>query len=369
MKVKRTKSAAIYDDLATKIAGGELKPGDVLPPEARLAKQYGVAVLTLRQALAKLREEGRIESRPYHGTRVISPSQPVSTMEKTLGLFAPAGEHAITHPVFSRLINGFEGALTEAGFQMELVFTDPACAESESALLAKLEYSRAVGWLAPIQLSEDVRSFLVSRHLPVVLMHFPNEELTGHVFEVDYTRVADKLLRKLTEAGCRSVTVLTPPTMVAWCHALMATSLQNPDMPVLDLFEIDSYCSDAGSRGVRQVLAHRKCPDAFVCADDAIAIGAIHALREAGRSVPQDVMVVGGGDFPVGALFSPSLTTVSYPYYQTGREAGRLLVDLALGKQVTPMHRKLFPNLILRDSTRNDAESILTNSEETTFAS
>jgi DNA-binding LacI/PurR family transcriptional regulator len=42
-----------------------------------------------------------------------------------------------------------------------------------------------------------------------------------------------------------------------------------------------------------------------------MAIGAIHALREAGKTVPQDVSVVGFDDIPVAAHVSPPLTTIS----------------------------------------------------------
>jgi DNA-binding LacI/PurR family transcriptional regulator len=69
--------------------------------------------------------------------------------------------------------------------------------------------------------------------------------------------------------------------------------------------------------------------DAIFAASDLIAIGAIRALEESGRRVPQDVAVVGFDDIPAASLAHPPLTTVQQDY----RRAGEVLVD-ALLKQI-----------------------------------
>ena len=57
---KQPAFVAIYEDLFRRIEQEEFKPGDQLPPEVMLAEKYGVSRNTLRQALAILREDGRI---------------------------------------------------------------------------------------------------------------------------------------------------------------------------------------------------------------------------------------------------------------------------------------------------------------------
>ncbi|WP_331729637.1 GntR family transcriptional regulator [Streptomyces platensis] len=69
---QRPKYQAIADDLKAAIESGEYAPGDRLPGEKVLAAQYGVAVLTARQALKILRTEGLVESKRGAGARVIS---------------------------------------------------------------------------------------------------------------------------------------------------------------------------------------------------------------------------------------------------------------------------------------------------------
>jgi DNA-binding LacI/PurR family transcriptional regulator len=78
-----------------------------------------------------------------------------------------------------------------------------------------------------------------------------------------------------------------------------------------------------GRAAAEQLLAGGMDFDAIFAASDVAAIGAMHALQEAGRSVPADVVVVGFDDIPAASLASPPLTTVT----QDVRAAAEALVD------------------------------------------
>ena len=65
------KYQSIAVDIRDRIARGALRPGQQLPASASLAKQYGVALMTVRQALALLEHEGTIEARHGAGTFVV----------------------------------------------------------------------------------------------------------------------------------------------------------------------------------------------------------------------------------------------------------------------------------------------------------
>ena len=73
--------------------------------------------------------------------------------------------------------------------------------------------------------------------------------------------------------------------------------------------------------------------DAIFAGDDDAAIGAMRALKNAGRLIPQDVAVVGFDDVPFARYLSPALTTVRAPIEEVGREAVRQLKCLMYGKQ------------------------------------
>ena len=98
-----------------------------------------------------------------------------------------------------------------------------------------------------------------------------------------------------------------------------------------------------------QLLARTAFDAAFV-ASDVVALGAIGALREAGRRVPDDVSIVGFDDIPLAAYFDPPLTTVRLPAYELGHAAGRALLERIADREIPP--RTLLPTeLIVRAST------------------
>lgn len=63
----------IVEDIKKKVNSAELKPGDTVPPEAALCKEYGVSRMTVRKGLAILANEGYIFSVPGKGSYVQKP--------------------------------------------------------------------------------------------------------------------------------------------------------------------------------------------------------------------------------------------------------------------------------------------------------
>jgi LacI family repressor for deo operon, udp, cdd, tsx, nupC, and nupG len=84
---------------------------------------------------------------------------------------------------------------------------------------------------------------------------------------------------------------------------------------------------------------------------DAMAIGAIRALRDRGLSIPADVSVVGFDDIELAGTTDPPLTTIHQPIRGKGEQAVRLLLDLIAGNGQPPEHRRLATQLIVRAST------------------
>jgi LacI family transcriptional regulator len=78
---------------------------------------------------------------------------------------------------------------------------------------------------------------------------------------------------------------------------------------------------------MQELLARERPFSAVFAQNDRMAVGAIRALREAGRRVPQDVSVVGYDDIPVAEYCDPPLTTIRQPMQEVGRVATRLLIQ------------------------------------------
>ena len=89
-----------------------------------------------------------------------------------------------------------------------------------------------------------------------------------------------------------------------------------------------AFTVEEGARCMEQLLA--ACPqlDGVVCVTDTVALGAMQALRAAGRHVGQDVGLGGIGDSWVGSVTEPGLTTVRFYQKQVGQEAARMLLQM-----------------------------------------
>ena len=103
------------------------------------------------------------------------------------------------------------------------------------------------------------------------------------------------------------------------------------------------------------LLARKQAFTALFAYNDASAIGAIRALREAGVRVPEDVSVVGFDDIQAAMFHSPSLTTVRQPLHQMGAIAAKILLDRLEGNEDWPKQVAVKPELVVRESTAKAA--------------
>jgi len=112
-----------------------------------------------------------------------------------------------------------------------------------------------------------------------------------------------------------------------------------------------SFSAEDGYRQTQRLLAQVAELDAVVYADDAIALGGVRALREAGLSIPSDVAVTGFGDYEVAKFIDPSLTTVHFDIPQMGRIAAKRLKMLLEEPDEDGWMILMPTQLIVREST------------------
>jgi diguanylate cyclase (GGDEF)-like protein len=103
-----------------------------------------------------------------------------------------------------------------------------------------------------------------------------------------------------------------------------------------DLVAAGLHSEEGGYRAMRAILATGRPFTAVLASNDTSAIGAIRALADGGRRVPEDVAVVGFDDQPVASAHVPPLATISYPVADAGRRAVGLLLALMRGERGLP---------------------------------
>jgi len=117
-----------------------------------------------------------------------------------------------------------------------------------------------------------------------------------------------------------------------------------------DLIAPGLHSEEGGYEAMRTILAKGKAFSAVLASNDTSAIGAIRALAEAGRRVPQDVAVIGFDDQPAASAHVPPLATVHYPLAEAGRRATELLVDLIRQGRRPPDTTAIPATLLVRRS-------------------
>lgn len=117
------------------------------------------------------------------------------------------------------------------------------------------------------------------------------------------------------------------------------------------LVEYGRHKMEYGCRAMESILQSGANCTAVIASDDASAIGAMRAIRQAGRRIPQDIAVIGFDDQLQAAGESPPLTTIHYPLFETGQRAVQLAFDLLrCGKGETPDRIEVPTWLAIRQS-------------------
>ncbi len=116
------------------------------------------------------------------------------------------------------------------------------------------------------------------------------------------------------------------------------------------LVAIGAFDAASGHVAMRDLLNRTADLTAVFVASDIVAFGALRAIREAHRRVPDDISLVGFDDIPLARHFDPPLTTVRIPARDLGAAAGRALIDRLAGRPATS-RTLLATELVVRAST------------------
>lgn len=161
--------------------------------------------------------------------------------------------------------------------------------------------------------------------------------------------------RHLIELGHRQIAVITGVSntqetcdrLEGYHRALSEAQLKiSPDLQM-----VGDYSEKSGYEAMNRLLTVEPPPTAVFCMCDAMALGALLAIRQAGFSVPDDISVVGYDDLPFSRYTSPPLTTIHQPVFAMGGLAARCVIDQVEGRIRAPVTRRLDVTLCVRDTT------------------
>lgn len=256
----------------------------------------------------------------------------------------------------SRMVAGISTVLKEAGFQLLL-------ADTENKEKEELEYLRlfsenqvdGIILIATI-FTQEHKKALKGLRVPVVLL---GQQLAGYscVYQDDYhaARAAAEMLIEggAGRPGCIGVTKRDRAVGEARRKGFLDVLKDKGIIWEEACYEECGFSAQDGYEAAGRLLEREPELDGIFCVTDTIALGAMARIRETGRSVPEQVAVVGIGDTVSGRLMLPRLSSVHFYYKTSGQEAARLLLELMNGT-VPGKEVKMTYSVVERDTTKRE---------------
>ncbi len=249
----------------------------------------------------------------------------------------------------SQFVLAAQGAAAGRG-HAALISTVNANVDAERAVRKLLEH-RVDGILAAAPSLENDAGLgkALRGAVPVVSIHRVHD---GGVPTVgsDHTLTGSLAAQHLLGLGHTRIGTVTGPAerqVVRSRHKGFQAALQDLDQRRV---VAAGWTHEGGRTATHRLLDTDPTVTAVFVHNDVMAVGALRALHERGRSVPADCSVVSCDDLSFAAYLAPPLTTVRIPFQETGERAATLLLD-RIGGQPIPTRNLLPVELVVREST------------------
>ncbi len=255
-------------------------------------------------------------------------------------------------PYFGRVVGGLMSVLKVAGVQLALQMVGSD--DGRRRLVGDLRHGQADGAIVlSLPAHDPLPGMLADGGVSAVMIGRPaNSVQIDHVDLANDTGAA-LAVDHLIARGAHLIGMVTGPVdvpasraRISGFHRSMARHGHGRG-PIAT----GNFTQESGEAAMRKLLAENPALDGVFVANDLMALGALIALREEGRRVPDDIRVVGFDDSSAAVAAQPSLTTIRQPLEDMAAEAARLLlarVDDPALRVATVIYE---PTLVVRQST------------------
>lgn len=259
---------------------------------------------------------------------------------------------------FASVIGGIEQVAGQAGYSV-IISQSNESYENERAA-ARAMFVKKVDGLA-VSLAAETPGYghfepFLAKNIPLVFFDRTPEELPVDKIEIDNFDAAYRSVAHLIEQGCRRIAHLAGPQRLNVYRDRRRgyeQALADHGLPVDPQLIREAITLETGKQAAVAFLESPSLPDGIFCAGDFSAMGAMHALREAGVRIPQQVAVTGFANEPFCEFVEPSLSSVDQLTLPIGQEvAGLLLREMETDvDRRTPRTLRLNAPLVVRRSS------------------
>jgi DNA-binding LacI/PurR family transcriptional regulator len=325
-----------------KIETGQWATGQRLPTSRELAATYQVSVNTIQSAFRFLEAHGLVDRRPRRGGFVKLPSARRGTDKATtvgfVGAFTPGPQEAGVGEWAQRILRGADEELVRAGYHPSLFSYVPEASDEVARLVAKIEQSAETLVGLVLFLSPAIYGLLDEldrREIPWVTINRPAEHAPHNYVMHDVFTAARVIGRCLARMNVSRVAVLSDPMRPGKSSSDKFFGLiqgyVERGMPSrnIDYVATDGNLEADGHARMAEYVDRHGVPGAVLAAGDLLALGTIRLLRERGVDVPARTGVIGSTGLRMSEYTHPPLTVINTPMERVGREAARMLLEMA----------------------------------------
>ena len=237
---------------------------------------------------------------------------------------------------FPAIIRGVSQELEAAGKQLVLMMAGSQASHGRVERYASAGHVDGV-MFASMHGADPLPGALARSGIPVVCSGRPMAPTPVSVpyVDVDHRGGVVAAVQRLIGLGRRRIaTIAGPQDMVAGIDRLAGYRAGLQDAQRRSHVAVGDFTRESGLVAMRQLLADDPGLDAVFVASDLMAHGALQALKEAGRRVPDDVALIGFDDIEISRYSDPPLTTVRQPIVDIGRTMARQIVGVVNDEDV-----------------------------------
>jgi Transcriptional regulators len=256
-------------------------------------------------------------------------------------------------------LEGLQTRARESDYKLEVAFYDKVPIEEIVAANRDLSAKGLV--VLGTELDEKDIAVLDELELPLVFIDTFNPSIARDCVDMNNTDEVFRIVRHLVECGHRDIGLVKGSIETrnfkmrenGFREALEYFSIPFRKDAV---FAVDPTYEQSRADMERLLDEGRRLPGALFCVNDIVAYGCMKAIRARGRSIPDDVSIIGFDDLPTSAMSDPPLTTIRVSKRQIGRRAMALLLGrIEEGRDDKPEKVLVGGELILRQSVKSIA--------------
>ncbi|MFK7918629.1 MAG: LacI family DNA-binding transcriptional regulator [Ilumatobacter sp.] len=269
----------------------------------------------------------------------------ITRRSNTVAFIAPV----LNDPFFPEVAEAVQRAARTADLTMLFALSN-GCVDTEQDVLSRLDAHSPDGVVIfPAGGGADHLHDYLDRGIRMVVIDTVIDHPNATSVMSDLRRGTQLAVERLLNRGCQHLAMIassSSPVGHRRRQPAFVDSLPDAMEPIVESV-VPTY--ENGRLAMAQLLERAPHIDGVFAYNDVIAIGAIEALRAAGRSIPDDVAIIGCDDIEMGALLTPSLSSIRIDRERLGHEAVRALVALTENEPIDSP--SVLPvELVLRDS-------------------